>query len=343
MGFRGKGKGKGYRNNRRPHQHEGEDSTDWRTPVEQATEEEIPIPRSESPKSPRHGRRHQPHHQKRKPSSNEQVQTEDSSIHANRIVNGNLALPWTPNPLDSATQKILESMGPESTSTTWVPMVDVSVQPTNSSVYTGSYFGGNKALVREGSQWPICLGCREPMLVIGQVDRSSLLHPYQGTGLVQVFACVRCVTPRPTSNVWANVVDLADTSVEYQVKEYVNPQAPTPKLKRIVKWLPRKDFIHPEELETISGKHLGIDEWRALGKAQVRGDKVGGFAPWLPSQFKETIRPKLRCRTCDKSLRMLFQVDSNDNVGFQWGPEDGYLAVFECQFHPQQVVGIMIT
>ena len=145
---------------------------------------------------------------------------------------------------------------------------------------------------------------------------------------------------KPTSTVWATVVDLADTNTDYQVKEYANPRVPIAKLKRIVKWLPRKDYMHPEEIEVVSGKPLSGDEWRALGQVQVRGDKVGGFPAWLTREG-DIMREKLRCRVCDKNLRLLLQIDSNDNIPLQWGT-DGCLAVFECQEHWDQVTGIMV-
>lgn len=360
----GKGKGKGsFGNKRFGNSREGtKEESNWRAgeaskapvappSVRRRTSESKRLPaRPQEPASPRGSSpRKQPSAPRRKPSAPHEAAKEEPHV-ANRIANGSLTLPYTPASLDIATQKIIDSLGPSVYGTAWAPMVDFSVQPPASGspngIYAGSYFGGNRALVKEGSQWPVCLSCHEPMLVVCQIDRNALLHPIHGTGLVQLFACIKCSAipnpgRKPTATVWANMVDLSDSSIDYKVKEYVNPQAPIPQLRKIVKWLPRKDYMHPEDAETVLQRELSVDEWKALGHAHLRSDKTGGYPAWLNNKGPE-MREKLRCRTCDQSLRLLIQIDSNDNIALEWG-HDGSLAVFECPQHPEQVVGILIS
>jgi hypothetical protein len=255
-----------------------------------------------------------------------------------RIVNANLSLPWMHDRLHASTQKIIDDLvrsNPAITATAWVPMVDLgkdqSVGPHS------TILGGNHCLTKPGEALPVCIACKNPLNFVCQVDRSSLLHPFQSSGLFQVFACPTCVrdpSTKPRVACWATAVDSAEDC------EAVEVPAPNKNGRRVVKWLPRKDFLHPCEAEVLLNRPLSAEEWRALGEAQIRGDKIGGCAPWLECPASEKAR--LKCKLCDKQQRLLLAIDSADNVAFEWGT-DGALLVFDCPAHPEQLTALVVS
>ena len=256
---------------------------------------------------------------------------------SNRIANVNLSLPRIPEKLSPDSQAILDNLVekyPFIVGSTWVPMLDVT---NETSALSHSFIGGTKILCRgsQHTEWPMCLNCRSPMPVLAQIDRSTLPHTLHGKGVVQLFACIRCATagagaiPR-RSVCWANSVpDLTG----WIPRECPDSKATSVPFRRIVKWLPRTDYMHPLDVETETGIRLPIEEWAVLGEAQIRCDKVGGYPAWLingpPKKFPT-------CKMCDRKMRLLLLIDSMDNVPVEWGI-DGCMQVFECPNHPESL------
>jgi hypothetical protein len=255
---------------------------------------------------------------------------------ATRISNGNLSLPRIPERLSTDSQTILDNLVekyPFIVGSTWVPMLDIT---NDMNALSCSFLGGSRILLRnEITEWPICLNCRCPMVVLAQIDRASLPHTLHGKGVVQLFACVTCATsttvPR-RSVCWATSV--GDVS-GWTTRECPKTTNSLP-FRRIVKWLPRTDYMHPQDVETETGIKLPLQEWAVLGEAQIRCDKVGGYPAWLvsgpPKKFPT-------CKLCDRKMRLLLLIDSMDNVPVEWGA-DGCIQVFECQNHPDSVVAL---
>ena len=259
----------------------------------------------------------------------------DTSSGGNRIANGNLSLPRIPEKLSTDSQAVLDNLVekyPFIVGSTWVPMLDIT---TDNLGLMCSFLGGSRILLKNlQTEWPICLNCRSAMSVLAQIDRTSLPHTLHGKGVVQLFACVKCasasITPK-RSICWATSV--ADPT-GWVTRECPN-RAGSPPLpfRRIVKWLPRTDYMHPQDVETETGIKLPLQEWAVLGEAQIRCDKIGGYPAWLvrgpPKKFPT-------CRMCDRKMRLLLLVDSMDNVPVEWGA-DGCIQVFECPNHPDSV------
>lgn len=258
-----------------------------------------------------------------------------------RIASGNLSLPGMPEKLAPESQAALDALCsqiPRTSGTAWVPMLDTS--EVSGWRATGSFFGGNQVLMRTAI-WPVCIACKSALTLVCQIDRASLLHPLEGSGLVQVFACTACAKILPQRNlnaakpsnsaVFATFADLSEKDADYQLRASPKTATSFP-LRRIVKWLPRKDFAHPEEV----GKILTKFQWQVLAEAQVRSDKAGGFACWLDGRDEKC------CKVCKQPLRLLVQIDSGDNVPFIWG-NDGCIAVFECADHPEQVTALLMS
>lgn len=320
---KGGGKGKGTR---RPFKQQRPDSPDtWRQTEEVS---EAPPAKLQNERSPR-------------PTPHKPMRERTTSADEHRIANKNLSLPWMPDSLKPELQSVLDAMvaaNPNISATAWVPMVDLSKDAIAPA--TGTYFGGNRCLWKKDEELlPVCLGCKSALSFVCQVDRAALLHPLQGSGIVQVFACARCVQNvalKPRAACWATTIS-HDQLKDYEVREVAGPQ---PAGRRVVKWLPRKDYMHPVEAEQLLQRPLSVNEWHVLGEAQIRGDKVGGCAPWL--SLNESEKSRLECKLCDKSLRLLLSLDSADNTAFEWG-RDGSLLVFECPSHSDQVVALVVS
>ena len=207
-------------------------------------------------------------------------------------------------------------------------MVDLGTEPA----LTGSVLGGPRALCRS-EPIPVCLECKQSLRFVCQVDRASLIHPFHGAGIVQLFACPKCVRNRnvkPRTACWATVIDASDASLTAKEIGLITSKPG----RRVVKWLPRKDFPHP--LDCAASTEA---EWAVLGEVQVRGDKIGGCPSWLRKGLRTEQLPRLKCKECDAAMRLLLTVDSGDNVPFEWA-QDGCLMVFECAQHGDQVTAI---
>ena len=258
-----------------------------------------------------------------------------------RIVNADLSLPWMQDNIKPESKKILDDLmqiDPSISTTAWVPMVDLG--QNEPAVNQGSFLGGNRCLMKKAEALPVCLTCKSQLNFVCQIDRASLLHPFQGVGLIQVFACPKCAhsnIAKPRNCCWATLVDPTDKSVEYEVRQV---PAPRPNGRRVVKWLPRKDYMHPSEAEILFKRSLSVDEWRVLGEAQIRGDKIGGCVPWLNCSDNE--RSRLKCKLCDKQQRLVIAIDTFDNLAYEWG-HDGSLLVFDCASHPEQVTALVVS
>lgn len=320
---KGGGKGKGSRRQVRQNRTDSPDT--WRHTDEVS---EAPPQKLNSERSPR-------------PTPHKPMRERTTSADEHRIANKNLSLPWMPDSLKPESQSILDALlsaDANISTTAWVPMVDLSKDAI--AVSTGTYFGSNRCLWKKNEELlPVCLGCKAALSFVCQVDRAALLHPLQGSGIVQVYACARCVQNgalKPRAACWAISIQ-PDELKDYEVREVAGPQ---PAGRRVVKWLPRKDYMHPVEAEQLMQRPLSVDEWHVLGEAQIRGDKVGGCVPWL--SLNESEKSRLKCKLCDKSLRLLLSLDSADNTAFEWG-RDGSLLVFECAFHPDQVVALVVS
>ena len=255
------------------------------------------------------------------------------AVDTSRIVNGNLSFPWSPERLSPEGQRVLDDLlrkGVNST-TAWVPMVDLGTEPA----LTGSVLGGPRALCRPNDPIPVCLECKQGLKFVCQVDRGSLIHPFQGVGLVQLFVCGRCIknpNVKPRTACWATVVNPAIDSTLVSKDVGLIQSRPG---RRVVKWLPRKDFPHPLDANVTTS----VEECRILGEVQIRGDKIGGTPAWLRHSLRSEQLNRLKCKECDAAMRLLLTIDSADNVPFEWG-RDGCLMVFECPQHGDQVTAI---
>lgn len=193
----------------------------------------------------------------------------------------------------------------------------------------------------EGVAWPSCPNCRGPMQMLVQLDLESLPErvPARGPGLAQLFYCtsseplceVDCQAFFPfAASCVARVVDGRAQGRDAEPRPV--PNALTP--KGIVGWDPVEDLPSDEELREQLGVEVEYDDplYTALAEAErpLANDKLWGWPLWVQSIEYPA------CPACKEPMRLLFQIDSNDKVGWQWG-DLGCAHWCQCATHPEQM------
>jgi hypothetical protein len=98
----------------------------------------------------------------------------------------------------------------------------------------------------------------------------------------------------------------------------------------IIDWKAIDDYPNWEE-----GSDLGItledSEWERLGDdIALPGDKLAGWPDWV--QYVDYPN----CPTCGQTMRLLFQIDSEDNLPFMFG-DAGCGHITQCKQHKDQL------
>lgn len=207
----------------------------------------------------------------------------------------------------------------------WKPVVEEGDGPLAGSKFSGT------ALVPAGEDWPRCPNCERPMQLFIQLAAADLPAeaPRFGDGVLQLFYCasseplceVDCEAFAPFSkSVLARVVDPANA-----VEPSSRPDEPFPP-RRIVGWERIDDY--PSWSEVSEDVELSDAEYEELGATYPgSGDKLGGWPAWQQDEeYPE-------CTECDQPMRYLLQIDSDDNLPYQFGDiGTGHLA--QCSDHP---------
>jgi hypothetical protein len=164
-----------------------------------------------------------------------------------------------------------------------------------------------------------------------------------GEGLLQLFYC---------TNPDAPCNDLGGNRLARIVRpERGGAAAKAPKIKkappprRITGWAVAAEVPSWHELKALKLKSLpkdvraggfSYDDGRdgdEVGKMELDaqlGDKLGGWPRWIQS------RDVPRCPTCRSEMRLLFQLDENNNLEIEWG-DAGCSYLFQCPEHPEQL------
>lgn len=230
----------------------------------------------------------------------------------------------------------------------WAPeLVSLSDSSTNLS-----RFGGRPALA-QGEVWPACRCCGQPMMLVAQIDSSSLPQPAQGQlgpGLFQFFYCIddSC----PVEEAWAphagnhlaRIID--DKELSYPSEPTVIPGAGYgvfaiqgwQPLVEVPDWeeLPRGDFdgydFTDSWAEIVEGtpraeglrqrysqyfEYFGVAPEELAEIAELSrnyiGDKLFGWPHW--SQGVEYPR----CCDCGEPMQMVLQINNDGHPGGELG------------------------
>ena len=198
-----------------------------------------------------------------------------------------------------------------------------------------SRFGGNACLLEE-VEWPLCGNCGKPLELFVQLASSELPPEAQspfGEGILQMFYCI---SSDPLCEVEAEAWEPFAKSVVVRVVPAETPTSTVIRSKafpvrRIIGWELTSDYPGWEEAREV-GIELSDDEEDRVSELgfPLAGDKLLGWPAWVQGLEYPS------CPRCGSSMRVVFQVDSEDNVPYMFG-DVGCGHISQCRAHPEVV------
>jgi hypothetical protein len=218
----------------------------------------------------------------------------------------------------------------------WV--LEPSADPAAHEACTHSKFGG-LPYAEAGEQWPACATCHKELTFVAQVEA-----PAENT-LYTFFYCFDCYPwglSREEAGQW-KLTSYAGASME--------------KYAAISPVRQDEGFLTPCRVDISQVKVLpdweGLD--RAIPAAQQYCRPVADDEPWgafedavallgclddyatllggYPRHVQGEMQP--HCAGCNREMRFLFQIDSEDEANLMWG-DVGLVYLFQCPEHPDQ-------
>lgn len=203
---------------------------------------------------------------------------------------------------------------------------------------TNSKFAGTPWL-GASEEWPVCPSCGNPIQLFLQLNLAQLPEAVRGEygeGLIQLFYCTN---EEPQCETECEAFFPFSRSV---VARLVAPEgepntAPAPEIegafppRLIVGWRETDDYPNWEESAEL-GVELEEAELDALeGAGYPRpGDKLAGWPNWIQGiEYPD-------CPDCGERMRLVFQIDSGDNLSFDFG-DVGCSHVTQCPTHKEQL------
>lgn len=199
--------------------------------------------------------------------------------------------------------------------------------PVNASKFSG------KPWLSRDMEWPVCPKCNKPMRFFVQLSLADLpkdLKEDFGTGLLQMFHCMNEECRHDAVCPFAKSVLVRIIQPDEEGKDVELPDAQDlfpPKL--ITGWESCDDYPHQEE-EVEVDLRLNDDEWNILHDLNLTGDKLWGWPAWVQSMQYPP------CPACGRQMRLVFQIDSEDNLPVIFGDCDrGWIT--QCPEHKEQL------
>ncbi len=212
--------------------------------------------------------------------------------------------------------------------TAWLPLVEEGDGAAADSKFAGT------PLLAESEAWPPCPVCEKPLQLFVQLNLARLPEPARGeygAGLIQFFYCTTdegaceqaCDAWSPFSEVSLARLVPAGAARAASAAEVADPFPP----KRIVGWREIDDYPSWQEGDTL-GIELDNDAWGRVWEAGSprTGDKLGGWPYWV----QDVEYPD--CPVCGRTMRLVFQVDSNDHLPYDFG-DVGTGHITQCPEH----------
>lgn len=200
---------------------------------------------------------------------------------------------------------------------TWKPVV-----AEGEGAAGDSRFGGAPGVVG-GESWPVCGACGTPLTFFLQMNLGACPGAF-GTGLLQLFYCLgeNCdfsFAPGSKNQV-VRIVDPAAVARPASVPHQEHFPA-----RRVTGWKELRELPNWEELSDL-GVELTKAEEKTLESVPYAGDKLGGWPAWVQGVEYPT------CPKCSQTMRLVFQLDSDDNVPYMWG-DVGCGHITQCPDH----------
>ena len=215
----------------------------------------------------------------------------------------------------------------------WKPVVEDKDGSILASKFSGSPY------LETGEEYPHCRNCNKPLQLFIQLNLSELPEQISGEfgeGLLQLFYCtseeplceVECEAFFPFAE------SLLIRIIQPEGKASSFGKLPTANFfppKLITGWKEIEDYPNVEEAESL-GVKLNDDESESLYEEgfPVAGDKLAGYPAWVQGIEYPN------CPSCGKPMRLLFQIDSEDNLPFMFG-DVGCAHITQCETHKEQL------
>ncbi|MGB3510656.1 MAG: DUF1963 domain-containing protein [Microcoleaceae cyanobacterium] len=201
---------------------------------------------------------------------------------------------------------------------------------------TASKFAG-KPWLGKNEEWPKCPHCQNPLQFFLQLNLNQLPESLKnefGSGILQMFYCINVDTVCDADYEYEPFSDahfLRVIQPEGEAQDVEIPETPEffpPKL--IVDWQKLDDYPKYDEAAELDVE-LDLDSDKLLrNKFPLPGDKLGGWPDWIQNIEYPN------CPTCAERMRLVFQVDSDDNLPFMFGAL-GCGHITQCKHHKNQL------
>lgn len=215
----------------------------------------------------------------------------------------------------------------------WKPIVE-----NKDGSLTASKFAGVPYLEKD-EEYPLCQNCGKPLPLFVQLNLDELPEAIQsefGGGLLQMFYCtseeplceVDCEAFFPfAKSVLVRIIQAKNDASSDNISLPENAFPP----KLITGWEELEDYPNAEEGESL-GIHLEDDEWDAFYDEGLphAGDKLAGYPAWVQGVEYPS------CPLCGETMRLLFQIDSEDNLPYMFG-DVGCGHITQCKNHKYQL------
>ena len=222
---------------------------------------------------------------------------------------------------------------------TWKPIVEDG----DASAVTNSKFSGRACLLPD-EDYPRCANCGKTLQLFVQLKLGALpveeQQEFGKRGLVQMFYCTSedpiCETaceaffPFAKSTL-ARLVEIGEEDNSSDVKLNSGAAENALPAKTITGWEELDDYPNTEELDELHVE-LSDEEREQLWETDYprTGDKLAGYPAWVQGIEYPN------CPICGKQMKLLFQIDSEDNLAFMFG-DAGTAHLTQCREHQDQL------
>lgn len=220
---------------------------------------------------------------------------------------------------------------------TWKPIVIEGDKSPTASKFSGEPY------LESGGEWPLCGNCKRPMQLFVQLNLEELPPEFSSEsglaeGLLQMFYCVgrdptcayECEAYKPFSKCsLVRIVKSPGGDADSGTKPAVDNALLKDFFlaKTITGWEEQEDYPMYSEIKA-HGIHFNAEEEKLYQSIDfpVQGEKLGGWPYWI----QDIEYPC--CPVCRKKMGFLFQVDSRDNLPYEFG-DSGCGHIFRCEEH----------
>ena len=233
----------------------------------------------------------------------------------------------------SSTSKAFKEQIESVAKTAWIPRVADGDGGALDSKFSGA------AYIPSGEEWPKCGNCENPMQLFVQVNAAALPQEAKelvSEGILQLFYCtnddpmceIDCEAYFPFSK--ASLVRLVNPEGG-SAGDSTLVQGSFPP-KKIVGWDRVDDYADWQDLETMGIKSDSQASEGLLEELRPKpGEKFGGWPHWVQGIEYPN------CPKCGEPMRLLFQVDSEQNLPYMFG-DVGCGHITQCESHPDQLM-----